>query len=178
VTRDCARSGAASKKVLPRQTLVRRVYAASGGAEHFVSIESADRATLLGFVRLRLPPPWSDAPEHQPPFEELRGAALVRENCTCAGGLSRALAGTCLGHVLVRCGSCTCTGSSSPPPTRATPTRSTPASVARSWPRRRRPRAHTASGESGPDAEGRPTSPRISPHLPISPHITRPRCGG
>jgi len=58
---------------------VRRVYAASGGAEHFVSIESADRATLLGFVRLRLPPPWSDAPEHQPPFEELRGAALVRE---------------------------------------------------------------------------------------------------
>jgi len=75
----CREPGAASKKVLPQQTLVRRVYAASGGAEHFVSIESADRATLLGFVRLRLPPPWSDAPEHQPPFEELRGAALVRE---------------------------------------------------------------------------------------------------
>ena len=38
-----------------------------------------------------------------------------------------------------------------------------------------RPRPPTARG-----AGASPTSatPRISPHLPISPHITRPRCGG
>ena len=36
--------------------LVERRYAASGGWEHFLSFETRDRATILGFLRLRLPP--------------------------------------------------------------------------------------------------------------------------
>ena len=35
--------------------LVRRSHTAAHGAEHFLSIETTDRTTILGFVRLRLP---------------------------------------------------------------------------------------------------------------------------
>jgi len=42
--------------------LVRRAYEASAGTEHFISIEAEDRHTLLGFVRLRLPPLQQPAP--------------------------------------------------------------------------------------------------------------------
>eukprot|EP00967_Tisochrysis_lutea_P104505 scaffold158659_cov33-Tisochrysis_lutea.AAC.1 len=113
----CREPGGSSTQVLSGQTLVRRIYVASGGTEHFLSIESVDRRTLLGFVRLRLPPTnsaqgppmaasiGSDANhdygdgsgsksssnirasdnldvvgfEHEHPFRELDGAALIRE---------------------------------------------------------------------------------------------------
>lgn len=53
--------------------LTLREYGASGGTEYFVSAESEDASTLYGFVRLRL-----DEAKNKP-FEELEGAALVRE---------------------------------------------------------------------------------------------------
>jgi ELP3 family radical SAM enzyme/protein acetyltransferase len=54
--------------------LVRRDYAASSGREIFLSYETADEATIFGFVRLRL----SDDPGAGV-FSCLAGAALIRE---------------------------------------------------------------------------------------------------
>jgi len=54
--------------------LVVREYAAAGGQEFFLSIETLDFKTIFGFVRLRLT---QQAGEDV--FPELRGAALVRE---------------------------------------------------------------------------------------------------
>ena len=53
--------------------LVIRHYKASDGDEYFISAESEDKKTLYGFVRLRL-----DHGQNKV-FEELQGAALIRE---------------------------------------------------------------------------------------------------
>lgn len=53
-------------------TSIRR-YNASNGDEYFISAESQDNKTLYGFVRLRLDDATNKA------FEELNGAALIRE---------------------------------------------------------------------------------------------------
>ena len=53
--------------------IVIRQYNASNGIEYFISAESKDCKTLYGFVRLRL----DDA--RNKIFEELNGAALIRE---------------------------------------------------------------------------------------------------
>ncbi len=54
-----------------------RTYSASGGIEYFLSYESEDESVLFAFLRLRFPSS-VDNPivDH---FEELRGAALIRE---------------------------------------------------------------------------------------------------
>ena len=51
----------------------RRAYQASGGVEHFISVEDAQGDTLVGFIRLRIP---SDSP-HRPEAEP--SSAFVRE---------------------------------------------------------------------------------------------------
>jgi hypothetical protein len=85
----CREPGATSGTV-PTQVLVRRVYAASGGAEHFLSIESEDRCTLLGFVRLRLPPR-----KPVPPVPPLRptSSRAVRDDEDDAGATGNAQSG-------------------------------------------------------------------------------------
>lgn len=50
------------------------IYTASGGSEHFLSMEDADRRAVFAFCRLRLPP--ADA---ECPIPEVRGAAFIRE---------------------------------------------------------------------------------------------------
>ena len=55
--------------------LMVREYKASHGRELFISIESLDEQTIMGFLRLRL---LSDS-ENQSQFPELNGAALIRE---------------------------------------------------------------------------------------------------
>ncbi|KAJ1480544.1 hypothetical protein T484DRAFT_1657170 [Baffinella frigidus] len=54
--------------------LVSRAHRASGGREIFLSFETTDRMTLLGFLRLR----FNEDPDVNV-FPELKGAALVRE---------------------------------------------------------------------------------------------------
>lgn len=49
-------------------------YAASGGREYFISFEDLKRRVVLAFLRLRLP-----AQDHQPIFNILKQAALIRE---------------------------------------------------------------------------------------------------
>ncbi|MCW3989683.1 MAG: tRNA uridine(34) 5-carboxymethylaminomethyl modification radical SAM/GNAT enzyme Elp3 [Candidatus Bathyarchaeota archaeon] len=51
----------------------RRTYEASGGVEHFISVEEVKGDTLVGFIRLRIP---SDSP-HRPEAEP--SSAFVRE---------------------------------------------------------------------------------------------------
>lgn len=58
------------------------VYEASGGEEHFLSIEDGDRRAVFGFCRLRLPDPVPTDPATltmHAMMPELRGAAFVRE---------------------------------------------------------------------------------------------------
>jgi elongator complex protein 3 len=50
-----------------------QTYEASGGVEHFISVEEANGDTLVGFIRLRIP---SDSP-HRPEAEP--SSAFVRE---------------------------------------------------------------------------------------------------
>ncbi len=58
----------------PENLEVRRhTYEASGGVEHFISVEDAQGDTLVGFIRLRIP---SDSP-HRPEAEP--SSAFVRE---------------------------------------------------------------------------------------------------
>jgi len=70
--------------------LVTRSYSASGGTEFFISVETPDHTTLLGFARLRISPATNPAHAghatdagadvgHLTPFPELAGAALLRE---------------------------------------------------------------------------------------------------
>jgi GNAT superfamily N-acetyltransferase len=87
----CREPGATSGHVLPKQTFVRRVYAASGGAEHFLSIESEDRRTMLGFVRLRLPPAQPAAPV--PPPRPAPARAISDEGVDRTASSSQAGAG-------------------------------------------------------------------------------------
>jgi len=54
---------------------VHRVYDSSGGVEHFLSFETPDRDTIIGFLRLRLKR--GNTAAHV--FPELRDAALIRE---------------------------------------------------------------------------------------------------
>ena len=56
-----------------KYVVIVRKYNASGGDEYFISAESDDKKVLYGFVRLRL----DDA--RKKAFEELEGAALIRE---------------------------------------------------------------------------------------------------
>ncbi|MEE8354194.1 MAG: tRNA uridine(34) 5-carboxymethylaminomethyl modification radical SAM/GNAT enzyme Elp3, partial [Candidatus Bathyarchaeia archaeon] len=51
----------------------RRTYEASGGVEHFISVEEAKGDTLVGFIRLRIPSDGPHRPEAEPP------SAFVRE---------------------------------------------------------------------------------------------------
>lgn len=59
---------------LKSAVVVEREYAASGGIEYFLSVETPDETTLFGFLRLRL-----TTPDAETPFEELKGCALIRE---------------------------------------------------------------------------------------------------
>jgi elongator complex protein 3 len=51
----------------------RRTYEASGGVEHFISVEEARGDTLVGFIRLRIPSESPQRPEAEP------SSAFVRE---------------------------------------------------------------------------------------------------
>lgn len=78
--------------------LVVRHYKASNGDEYFISIESEDKRTLYGFVRLRLATPATDV------FPELAGCALIRElhtysNMSPATGGAGCGTGGCSGAV-------------------------------------------------------------------------------
>ena len=55
-------------------TLVEREYDASGGKEVFISVETPDRQTIFGFLRLRF-----NGPNPETPFRELWDCALIRE---------------------------------------------------------------------------------------------------
>ncbi len=70
----CREAGAAAGDLAAAARLTHRVYEASGGVEHFLSFETADGATIFGFVRLRL----CDSPGTGV-FPCLRGAGLIRE---------------------------------------------------------------------------------------------------
>ena len=72
----CREAGRWPKAVAEEGELVVRSYQAQGGQEYFLSWESADRAVLFGFLRLRLVPSMKG---DKPVFEELTGAALIRE---------------------------------------------------------------------------------------------------
>ena len=54
-----------------------RKYKGSGATEIFISMESQDEKTIMGFLRLRL----GDSDNNDKPniFPELKGAALIRE---------------------------------------------------------------------------------------------------
>lgn len=66
----CRETGRVAGKTGPLE-LVRRTYAASGGIEHFLSMEDRERDALAAFVRVREPSP--DAPP------TVEGALLLRE---------------------------------------------------------------------------------------------------
>jgi histone acetyltransferase (RNA polymerase elongator complex component) len=53
--------------------MVVRSFSASDATEFFISVETANRDTICGFARLRLPM------ENSSVFPELHGCALVRE---------------------------------------------------------------------------------------------------
>jgi ELP3 family radical SAM enzyme/protein acetyltransferase len=59
---------------LKSSELVERSFDASGGKETFLSVETPDRQTIFGFLRLRFPPANAECP-----FQELWGCALIRE---------------------------------------------------------------------------------------------------
>ena len=73
-SRDGVLARRASEKLAVRAVLTRRHYRASGGDEHFLSFETPDRATIFGFVRLRL-----SQRAGAGAFKSLEGCALIRE---------------------------------------------------------------------------------------------------
>jgi len=89
----CREVGADSEKMAPRAELVVRRYRASGGVEYFLSYEADGGKVILGFCRLRFSrgagvvatdarsaAAAGDGAAAAPAvFEELRGAALIRE---------------------------------------------------------------------------------------------------
>ncbi|KAJ1452710.1 hypothetical protein M885DRAFT_526045 [Pelagophyceae sp. CCMP2097] len=72
--RDGVLARRSSEALAPTAVLTRRTYAASGGVEHFISFETADEATIFGFLRLRL-----SAQAGAAAFPALEECALIRE---------------------------------------------------------------------------------------------------
>lgn len=77
--RDARSTHLAALQLAQSAELTVRTYDASGGVEHFISFETPDeRMALCGFVRLRITDSAGSCGK-KVAFDELRGAALVRE---------------------------------------------------------------------------------------------------